>query len=165
MNIEKLYNARYLRFLRDIKSVSKMTPKEQYLYRVMDGVPFKDLETALMMAKDDYEQGPRNTINDNKKNILLQLDLDTILKNDKYNVWLSDFDVWHIVLNTTFNFWSFNEISKQDEKEILLTNNKTEIASILKGNKNKLYKFQLLVDFIDLTDVLDRKINNINIKK
>lgn len=54
MNKEKLYDARYLRFIRDIKLVSKMRPKENFLYRVMDTVPFKDLETALMMTKNDY---------------------------------------------------------------------------------------------------------------
>lgn len=62
MNKEKLYNARYNRFIRDIKVVSRMNPKEHYLYRIMDGVPFKDLETALMMAKDEYGIG----INDNE---------------------------------------------------------------------------------------------------
>lgn len=67
MNKDKLYDARYLRFIRDIKVVNKMKPKELYLYRIMDGVPFKDLETALMMAKDDYERQPFNKTNDNEK--------------------------------------------------------------------------------------------------
>jgi len=32
----------------------------------MDGVPFKDLETAIMMAKIDYGQKMDETVNDNE---------------------------------------------------------------------------------------------------
>lgn len=41
-------------FLRQIIGVSRMKPREKYLYRIMDGVPFKDLETAILMANIDY---------------------------------------------------------------------------------------------------------------
>ena len=37
------------------------------LYRIMDGVPFKDLETAILMAKIDYDEKMADIVNDNKK--------------------------------------------------------------------------------------------------
>lgn len=48
------YDMRFRTFLRQIIGVSRMKPKENYLYRIMDGVPFKDLETAILMANIDY---------------------------------------------------------------------------------------------------------------
>lgn len=57
------YNMRFRSFLRQIVGVSRMKPKEKYLYRIMDGVPFKDLETAILMANIDFDE----SINDNKK--------------------------------------------------------------------------------------------------
>ncbi len=59
---KKRYDLRFRHFIREITVVSRMKPKEKYLYRIMDGVPFKDLETAIMMAKIDYGMA----INDNE---------------------------------------------------------------------------------------------------
>jgi hypothetical protein len=62
--VEKIqYDMRFRAFLRQIISVSRLKPKERYIYKVMDGVPFKDLETALLMAKIDYGEGK----NDNEQ--------------------------------------------------------------------------------------------------
>lgn len=55
-NIKKRYDARFRHFVREIIVVSRMNPKEKFLYRIMDGVPFKDLETAILMAKIDYDE-------------------------------------------------------------------------------------------------------------
>ena len=41
-------------FLIEFTRVSHMEPRERYLYPIMKGVPFSDLETALMMATIDY---------------------------------------------------------------------------------------------------------------
>lgn len=60
------YDMRFRAFLRQIISVSRLKPKERYIFKVMDGVPFKDLETALLMAKIDY----REANNDNQKGSL-----------------------------------------------------------------------------------------------
>ncbi len=60
MDKDNSYDARYLRFVRDMSKVSEMKPKQRYLYRIMDGVPFKDLETALLMVKTDYKLGRNN---------------------------------------------------------------------------------------------------------
>lgn len=48
------YDMRFRTFLRQIIGVARMKPKEKYLYPIMDGVPFKDLETAILMANIDY---------------------------------------------------------------------------------------------------------------
>ncbi len=48
------YNMRFRSFLRQIIGVSRMKPREKYLYPIMDGVPFKDLETSILMANIDY---------------------------------------------------------------------------------------------------------------
>ncbi len=48
------YDRRFRLFLKQIVGVSCMKPKEKYLYPIMDGVPFKDLETAILMANIDY---------------------------------------------------------------------------------------------------------------
>lgn len=48
------YDMRFRSFLRQMIGVSRMKPREKYLYRIMDGVPFKDLETAILMANIDY---------------------------------------------------------------------------------------------------------------
>lgn len=63
---KKGYEVRFRLFLNGIATVNRMKPKEKYLYRLMDGVPFKDLETAIMMAKIDYGQKMDETVNDNK---------------------------------------------------------------------------------------------------
>lgn len=57
------YDLRFKKFLRRINAVSKLEPREEYLYSIMDGVPFKDLETALMMAIIAFKEAT----NDNKK--------------------------------------------------------------------------------------------------
>ncbi len=59
------YDMRFRSFLRQMIGVSRMKPKEKYLYTIMDGVPFKDLETAILMA--NIECGV--AINDNKGKI------------------------------------------------------------------------------------------------
>lgn len=48
------YDMRFRSFLRQMIGVSRMKPKDKYLYKLMDGVPFKDLETAILMANIDY---------------------------------------------------------------------------------------------------------------
>ena len=63
---KKVYELRYHRFVPELTVVSKMNPKEEFLYRIMDGVPFKDLVTALMMAKMDYDERTADLANDNK---------------------------------------------------------------------------------------------------
>ncbi len=49
------YDVRFYKFLRGIISVSAMKPKDRYLHPMMDGVPFKDLETAILMAHIELE--------------------------------------------------------------------------------------------------------------
>ncbi|PZO88658.1 MAG: hypothetical protein DI626_01235 [Micavibrio aeruginosavorus] len=66
-DMKKQYDFRFRHFIREIIVVSRMKPKEKFIYRIMDGVPFKDLETALMMAKMDYGQKMDETVNDNHK--------------------------------------------------------------------------------------------------
>ncbi|MFA5593268.1 MAG: hypothetical protein WC989_08145 [Micavibrio sp.] len=58
------YDKRFQNFLFKIIDVAKFKPKEKYIYPIMDGVPFKDLEVALDMAV--LKRGQRKT-NDNKK--------------------------------------------------------------------------------------------------
>lgn len=49
------YEMRFRDFIRQIMDVRRMQPREKYLYPLMDGVPFRDLETAIMMVKIDYD--------------------------------------------------------------------------------------------------------------
>lgn len=65
--MKKHYDARLRLFIRELTIVSRMKPKEHFIYRIMDGVPFKDLETAIMMAKIDYEGLMAGTSNDNEQ--------------------------------------------------------------------------------------------------
>ena len=58
------YDIRFRTFLRQIIGVSRMRPKERYLYSLMDSVPFKDLETAILMKNIDY--GIAKNDNENK---------------------------------------------------------------------------------------------------
>jgi hypothetical protein len=58
------YDMRFRTFLRQIIGVSRMKPKEQYLYPLMECVPFKDLETAILMKHIDY--GIATNDNENK---------------------------------------------------------------------------------------------------
>lgn len=66
-DMKKRYDLRFRHFIREIRGVSKMSPKEKYLYRIMDGVPFQDLETSIAMIKIELEQKIDETVNDNKK--------------------------------------------------------------------------------------------------
>ncbi len=52
------YQTRLNAFLSQIQYVQALAPKEDHLYAIMDTVPFRDLETALMMAT--LESGPRH---------------------------------------------------------------------------------------------------------
>ena len=60
---QQTYDVRFYKFLRSIIRVSAMKPKEKYLYPMMDGVPFKDLETAILMAHIEHD----DATNDNDK--------------------------------------------------------------------------------------------------
>lgn len=66
-DLKKHYDLRFRHFIREITGVSRMKPKEKYLYRIMDGVPFKDLETAIIMTKMDCQHDLENSVNDNAK--------------------------------------------------------------------------------------------------
>ena len=66
-DMKKRYDVRFRRFIREITVVSRMNPQEQFIYRIMDCVPFKDLETAVMMAKIDYEALLTDRSNDNEQ--------------------------------------------------------------------------------------------------
>lgn len=44
------YDAAFQAFLEKIVTVAKYAPREKYLYPIMNGVPFKDLNVALDMA-------------------------------------------------------------------------------------------------------------------
>lgn len=57
------YEVRFRSFIKQIIGVSRMKPKRKYLYPLMDGVAFKDLETAILMTNIDYNK----VTNDNKK--------------------------------------------------------------------------------------------------
>lgn len=57
------YDVRFYKFLRGLISVSAMKPKERYLHPIMDGVPFKDLETAILMAHIEHEGKATNDNN------------------------------------------------------------------------------------------------------
>ena len=48
-------------FMEKMMAVAKYKPKEKYLYPIMRGVPFRDLEVALDLASLE-----RATVNDNK---------------------------------------------------------------------------------------------------
>ena len=54
------YDVRLYKFLRGIISVSAMGPKGKYLHPMMDSVPFKDLETAILMAHIECREGETN---------------------------------------------------------------------------------------------------------
>jgi hypothetical protein len=52
----KQYEIRLRALVIRLFAVRRLHPREQYLHRVMDGVPFQDLETALMLAEMKYEE-------------------------------------------------------------------------------------------------------------
>ncbi len=45
-----IYDKRFQSFLAKMIDVAKYHPKEKYLYPIMDGVPFRDMEVALDFA-------------------------------------------------------------------------------------------------------------------
>lgn len=47
---QETYEKRFQTFLFKIIDVAKFKPKERYIYPIMDGVPFRDLEVSLDMA-------------------------------------------------------------------------------------------------------------------
>lgn len=56
------YDARFHEFLSRMITVAGYRPRWKYLYPVMEGVPFKDLEVALELAEAAYA---KYTANDN----------------------------------------------------------------------------------------------------
>lgn len=60
--MKNAYDLRYHRFLRDLKAVNQMKPKEHFLYRMMDTVPFKDLETAILMAQIEHAKAKKHNV-------------------------------------------------------------------------------------------------------
>lgn len=56
MNNQNVYESRLETFLSRIAHVQTMSPKRAELHEIMDTVPFRDLETALMMATMEYGQ-------------------------------------------------------------------------------------------------------------
>lgn len=55
------YNKRLQDFLKEIDTVANLNGPNSPLHDIMDSVPFKDLETALMMAR--LEQDPSYAVN------------------------------------------------------------------------------------------------------
>lgn len=51
-----MYQARLQTFLSRIEHVKGLSPAGETLHEIMDTVPFRDLETALMMATMDIKQ-------------------------------------------------------------------------------------------------------------
>lgn len=63
-HIEKMeYDLRFQTFLMKIMNISSLYPREQHLYPLMDRVAFKDLETAVLNAINDFAA---EASNDNK---------------------------------------------------------------------------------------------------
>ncbi len=61
---KSLYDLRFQTFLFKIVDVAKYSPREKYLYPIMNGVPFRDLEVALDMAVQELA---KRKANDNKE--------------------------------------------------------------------------------------------------
>lgn len=61
---KSLYDLRFQTFLFKIVDVAKYSPREKYLYPIMNGVPFRDLEVALDMA---VQERAKRRSNDNKE--------------------------------------------------------------------------------------------------
>ncbi len=49
------YQRRLAQFMADMERVSQMSPREKFLYPILDTPVFSDLETALMMAELNYK--------------------------------------------------------------------------------------------------------------
>jgi len=47
---KQAYDERFMLFKRKLSMVSRLRPREKYLYPLMRGVPFKDMETSLEMV-------------------------------------------------------------------------------------------------------------------
>ena len=47
---ESSLDARFVAFLRKVSAVASYEPRSRYLYPLMDGVPFCDLDVALDLA-------------------------------------------------------------------------------------------------------------------
>lgn len=56
------YRVRYMKVMDDLNQISKMQPREKYMYRLMDTVIFQDFETALDGMIEDFQ-----IANDNKE--------------------------------------------------------------------------------------------------
>lgn len=54
------YDADFQAFLEKIITVAKFTPREKYLYPVMNGVPFKDMSVALDIAVMEHKKKKAN---------------------------------------------------------------------------------------------------------
>lgn len=61
---KSLYDLRFQTFLFKIVDVAKYSPREKYLYPIMNGVPFRDLEVALDIAVQEHA---KHRANDNKE--------------------------------------------------------------------------------------------------
>lgn len=61
---KSLYDLRFQTFLFKIVDVATYSPREKYLYPIMSGVPFRDLEVALDMA---VQERAKHKANDNKE--------------------------------------------------------------------------------------------------
>ena len=59
------YDLRFQAFLTNVMNISNLQPREHYLYRLMDRVAFKDLETAMMETIVDFTQISNDNSNDN----------------------------------------------------------------------------------------------------
>lgn len=57
------YDMRFRDFIRQIMSVRRMQPRDKFLYPLMDGVPFRDLETAMLMVQIDYDVSANDNAN------------------------------------------------------------------------------------------------------
>ncbi len=60
----KTYSMRYRSFVKKLSNIKRMMPKEKYLFPLMDGVPFKDLEVAIILCEMAYDEAT----NDNQNN-------------------------------------------------------------------------------------------------
>ena len=67
MNTDKrqkqYYRVRYMKVMRNLRHISKMHPREQYMNRLMDRVIFQDFETAIDGVIEDYRASNDNSNN------------------------------------------------------------------------------------------------------
>lgn len=62
---DKTYLMRYRCLIKKLGNIKKMEPRTQYLYPLMDSVPFKDLEVAIILCEMAHDEAT----NDNKKTV------------------------------------------------------------------------------------------------